>query len=115
MPSITPADALILASDKLTDAISGLLPKSTVTQDAVDQLMMIFKQQARDSIDAATAQRVLMERAQAQRVGTEPQPQTQTAPTPTFQVEADDGDDAPSPQAIPQITQAEYNSPPASS
>ena len=71
MPSITPADALILASDNLTDSISGLLPTSTVTQDA-DQLMMIFKQQARDSIDAATAQRVLMERAQAQRVITEP-------------------------------------------
>ena len=100
MPSITPADALILASDNLTDAISGLLPTSTVTQDAVDQLMMIFKQQARDSIDAATAQRVLMERAQAQRVVTEPQPQAQASPTPTFQVE-DDDDNAPSPQAIP--------------
>ncbi len=44
MPSITPADALIRASDNLTDAISGLLPASTVTQDAVDQLMVIFKQ-----------------------------------------------------------------------
>ncbi len=113
MPSITPADALILASDNLMDAISGLLPTSTVAQDAVDQLMMIFKQQARDSIDAATAQRVLMDRAQAQRVVTEPQPQAQTAPTPTFQVEDDDGDNAPSPQAIPQITQDKYNSPPA--
>jgi hypothetical protein len=112
MPSITPADALILASDNLTDAISGLLPTSTVTQDAVDQLMMIFKQQARDSIDAATAQKVLMERAQAQRVATEPQPQAQVSPTPTSQVENED-DNAPSPQAIPQITQDEYDSPPA--
>ena len=112
MPSITPADALIRASDKLTDAISGLLPTSTVTQDAVDQLMVIFKQQARDSIDAATAQRVLRERAQTQRVVTEAQPQAQASPTPTFQVE-DDDDSAPRPQAIPQITQDEDESPPA--
>ena len=98
--------------DKLTDAISGLLPTSTVTQDAVDQLMVIFKQQAWDSIDAATAQRVLRERAQTQRVVTEAQPQAQASPTPTFQVE-DDDDSAPRPQAIPQITQDEDESPPA--
>ena len=59
MPTITPADALIRALNYLTDAISGLLPTHTVTADAVNQLMEIFKQQARDSIDAATAQRVL--------------------------------------------------------
>ena len=112
MPSIIPADALILASDNLTDAISGLLPTSTVTQDAVDKLMMIFKQQARDSIDAATAQRMLMERAQAQRVVTEPQPQAHASPTPTFQVE-DDDNHAPSPPRIPQIAQDEYDSSPA--
>ena len=112
MPSITPADALIRASDNLTDAITGLLPTSTVTQDAVDQLMVIFKQQARDAIDAATAQRVLMERAQAQRVATEALPQAQASPTPTFQVE-DDNERAPSPHEIPQITQDEYDSPPA--
>jgi hypothetical protein len=42
MPTITPADALICAADYLTDAISGLVPTPTGTQDAVDQLMVIF-------------------------------------------------------------------------
>jgi hypothetical protein len=68
MPTITPADALICAADSLTDAIMGLLPTPTCTMDAVDQLMVIFKQQACATNDAATAQRVLRERAQAERV-----------------------------------------------
>jgi hypothetical protein len=40
-------------------ALAGLVPTPTCTQDAVDQLMVIFKQQARAAKDAATAQRVL--------------------------------------------------------
>ena len=68
MPTITPADALIRAADSLTDAIMGLIPTPTCTKDAVDQLMVIFKQQARATNNAATAQRVLRERAQAERV-----------------------------------------------
>ncbi len=68
MPTITPANALIRAADYLTDAIAGLIPAPTATQDAVDQLMIIFKQQACAANDAATAQRVLRERTQAQRV-----------------------------------------------
>jgi len=68
MPTITPANALIRAADYLTDAIAGLIPTPTCTMDAVDQLMIIFKQQAREANDAATAQRVLRERAQAERV-----------------------------------------------
>ena len=36
--------------------------------DAVDQLMIIFKQQACAANDAATAKRVLREHAQAERV-----------------------------------------------
>jgi hypothetical protein len=44
MPSLTPSDALIRAADNLTDAISGLIPTSTVTADTVDQLMEIYKQ-----------------------------------------------------------------------
>jgi len=71
MPTITPADALIRAADYLTDAISVLLPTHTVTADAVDQLMEIYKQQARDWIDAGTAQRVLREHAQAESVNNE--------------------------------------------
>jgi hypothetical protein len=46
VPSLTLSDALICAADNLTDAISGLIPTSTVTADAVDQLMEIYKQQA---------------------------------------------------------------------
>jgi hypothetical protein len=41
MPSLTPLDALICAADNLTDAISGLIPTSTVTTVGVDQLMEI--------------------------------------------------------------------------
>ncbi len=68
MPTITPADALIRAGDYLTDAIAGLIPAPTATQDAVNQLVVISKQQACAANDAATAQRVLFrERSQAQR------------------------------------------------
>ncbi len=71
MSSLTPLDALIRAVDNLTDAISGLIPISTVTADMVDQLMKIYKQQPRATRDAVTAQRVLRERAQAERVSKE--------------------------------------------
>jgi hypothetical protein len=112
MPSLTPSDALIHAADNLTDATSGLIPTSTVTADAVDQLMEIYKQQARAKRDAgATAQRVLGECAQAERVIEEECQQDQAAPSSTFQV--DDGNNiAPAKQAIPQITQDEYDSSP---
>jgi hypothetical protein len=49
--------------------------------DAVDQLMIIFKQKAREANNAATAQRVLRERAQAERVIKE-EPQASEAPKP---------------------------------
>ncbi len=112
VPSLTPSDALIRAADNLTGTISGLIPTSTVTADVVDQLMEIYKQQAQATRDAATAQRVLRERAQAERVIKEECQQDQAAPSPTFQV--DDGNNiAPAQQAIPQITQDEYNSSPA--
>ncbi len=99
MPSVTPADALICVVDNLMDAIAGLPSSNTVTADAVDQLMMIFKQEARDSIDA--------------RVLTETQPHAQAPPHPTLQIEDDYKVNAPGPQAIPQITQDDYDSPPA--
>ena len=35
MPTITPADALIKAADNLMDAISGVIPKHSITEDAV--------------------------------------------------------------------------------
>ena len=70
MPTVTAADALICAADSLAYANTGLVPSPTCTQDAmaVDQLMIIFKQQACTANDAATAQRVLRECTQAERV-----------------------------------------------
>jgi hypothetical protein len=116
MPTITPADALIHAADSLTDAIAGLVPTPTCTQDAVDQLMVIFKQQVRTAKDAATAQRVLRERAQAERVIKEERQvhvaqettQAQVKASPTIEIE-EPNDIAESPQGFPQITQDEYN------
>ena len=55
----------------LTDAITGIVPPPNMTTDAIDQLITIFKSQAEKAKDAATAQRVLKGRAQAQRVHTE--------------------------------------------
>jgi len=90
--------------------------------DAVDQLMIIFKQQACAANDAATAQRVLRERAQAERViederqaNEAPEPvQAQATVSPIFELE--EPNDIPAlPQGIPQITQDEYdnyNTPP---
>ncbi len=116
MPMITPANALICAADSLTDAIAGLVPTPTCTQDAVDQLMVIFKQQACAAKDAATAQRVLRERAQAERVIKEEHQahvaqeikQVQVTALPTFDIK-EPNDIAESPQGIPQITQDKYN------
>jgi hypothetical protein len=91
--------------------------------DAVDQLMVIFKQQARAANDAATA-----ERAQAERVIKEERQanEAQTSRTPTSfpplpnispSFELEELNDIPaSPQEIPQITQDdsdEYNDSPA--
>jgi len=42
-----------------------------MTQDAVDQLMLIFKQQTEKAKDDATTQRVLKERARDERVHNE--------------------------------------------
>jgi hypothetical protein len=70
MPIITTSDALIHAADNLTDAIAGIIPPPNITADAIDQLINIFKLQAEKEKDKATAQRVLKERAQAERVGT---------------------------------------------
>jgi hypothetical protein len=116
MPTITPANALTCAADSLTDAIAGLVPTPTCTQDAVDQLMVIFKQQVHAAKDAATAQRVLRECAQAERVIKEERQahvaqettQAQVTALPTIEIE-EPYDITESPQGIPQITQDEYN------
>jgi hypothetical protein len=71
MPTITPADTLIKALDKLMDAILGIIPKNSITKDAILQLMSIYCQQALDASDAKSAQRVLRRLAKAQQLQTE--------------------------------------------
>jgi hypothetical protein len=68
MPTITAADTLIRAANDLKNAIAGAVPPPNMTREAVGQLMVIFKQQAKKAKDNATTQRVLKERAQAERV-----------------------------------------------
>ncbi len=71
MPAITPADALIKAADNLMDAISSVIPKNSITEDAILQLIAIYQKQALDASDAKSAQRVLRRLAETQRVQTE--------------------------------------------
>jgi hypothetical protein len=68
MPSITPANALIKAADNLLDTITGNLPRNTTTAQAVEQLMDIFKVQAKKATCEARTARILREQVQAQRV-----------------------------------------------
>jgi hypothetical protein len=115
MPMITPANALIHTADYLTDAVSGLIPASTCRQDAVDQLMVIFKQQARVAYGPATAQRVLRERPQTERMKEEEHQilvQAQVTPSPCFEIKENDNI-AHTPQGIPQITQDKNDASPS--
>jgi hypothetical protein len=52
MPMITPDVALILAADKLVDAIAGVVPKNSITKDPIVQLMAIYCKQALAASDA---------------------------------------------------------------
>ncbi len=70
MPTLTPSNALMPAANNLTNTIAGIIPPPNITTDAIDQLINIFELQAKKEKDAATAQRVLKEHAQAERVGT---------------------------------------------
>jgi hypothetical protein len=82
MPTLTPSDAFIRAADSLTDAIAGIIPPPNITMNAIDQLINIFKLKTEQDMDSATAQRVLKERAQAERVGTKTKDQRPSmAPT----------------------------------
>jgi hypothetical protein len=64
-----------------------------MTRDAVDQLMLIFKQQAEKAKDNATTQRVLKEHAQAERVHNKSTPSpTGPSPPPPFEVDYPDID-----------------------
>jgi hypothetical protein len=121
MPTITPADALIKAADNLIDVILGQLPKNSVTADAVEQLMKIYKIKAEKAICKARAQRVLKEQVQAQRVRAEqqlqvPQPTSpKQNPTsfPSFEVE-DSADKPKSARGGHNIISQDDNSPPSS-
>jgi hypothetical protein len=120
MPSITPEDALIQAADYVTVAISGLVPKTTITADAEEQLLAIFKLQVKANKNTATAQRVLRDCTQAERVIKEEQElensthkeiqHRQVTPSPTFQVKFTNNA-ALANSALPQITQDEYKAP----
>jgi hypothetical protein len=119
MPTITPADALIKASDNLIDAISGLIPKPTVTADAIEQLMEIYKIQAHRSTCEAQAQRVLREKAQAQRVAEKQQatvqqmiPQQNPTSFPVLEIE-DSHSQGFSNKRRPPIISQDYNESPA--
>ena len=120
MPTITPSDALIKAADNLVEVINGQLPKSNVTSDAVEQLMEIFKIQAKKTTCDAHAQTVLRENAQAQRVAKEhasatpKQSSPQVANKILMQFEIKDSPHNPVhlPFAVPVISKDD-NSPPA--
>jgi hypothetical protein len=47
MPTLTPSNALIRTADNLTNAIAGIIPPPNITTDAIDQLINIFKLQAK--------------------------------------------------------------------
>jgi hypothetical protein len=55
-------------ADNLVDTITGNLPRNTTTAQAVEQLMDIFKVQAKKATCEARTARILQEQAQAQRV-----------------------------------------------
>jgi hypothetical protein len=69
----------LLNVDNLTLAIAGVVPPPNMTTDTINQLMHIFKQQAETVKNNATVQRVLKERAHAERMLNEAEPN----PTPT--------------------------------
>jgi hypothetical protein len=79
MPTLTPSDALIKAVDNLSEAITGAIPVSSIMNDPITQLLNIFKQQANSANNTTSAQRVLTQQAQSQRVCTE---QSNTPPQP---------------------------------
>ncbi len=112
MPNFTPADALIKAADNLINTINGIMPKNSVTMDAVEQLMEIYKIQAKKATCEARTQKVFREHAQAQRVkeqqlAAEQQASPQNSPTsfPDFEVNTYSDMDIGTLQGTPIISQ----------
>jgi hypothetical protein len=86
MPTLTSSDALIKAANTLSEAITGAIPVSSITNDAITQLLNILKQQANSAKDTTSTQKVLTQRAKSQRVHTE---QSNTFPQPAVPTQAD--------------------------
>ena len=66
-PTVTMADAILRAGDDKYQALKGVIPENGATRTAVDYLMGIFKKQAKTEETATDTQRVLRQKAQAQR------------------------------------------------
>ncbi len=110
-----PADALIKAADNLVDTISSQLPKISVTANAVEQLMEIYKIQADQATCKARGQRLLREQALDQRVTKELQAaehiqsnhQHTSTTFPSFEVEDSQDNDPQAASGLPVILQDE--------
>jgi hypothetical protein len=122
IPTLTPTNALIQAADNLTSAIAGVVPPPNMTTDAINQLMHIFKQQAKTVKNNETFQRVLKKCAHAERVCTKaeinptptttPSAEPTTNPTITFpELEIEYLDmDVGQPRQTPVVSQDDYES-----
>ena len=83
MPTITNADALLIAAKDMSTALEGGVTKSLETVDAVKKLMEIFKRKAQDEKrreKESQPQRVHIDEAQEQRVAEERQHQEDESP-----------------------------------
>jgi hypothetical protein len=67
-PTFTSHDALIVAADKLADAIKGVTTKDTTTENGIKLLLDIFKKQANIAKDRVDAKAKLLKDAATQRV-----------------------------------------------
>jgi hypothetical protein len=89
-PTFTSHDALIVAADKLADAISGTMPKNSTTENGIKQLLDIFKQQANIAKDRLDAKTKRLNDAATQRVQDENPATAQRVPTATTTFESND-------------------------
>jgi hypothetical protein len=79
--TFTSHDALIVAADKLADAISGAIPKNSTTENGIKLLLDIFKQQANIAKDRLDAKAKRLNDAATQRVKDERREEATTLPT----------------------------------
>ena len=79
-PTFTSHDALIVAADKLADAISGAMPQNSTTENGIKLLLDIFKQQANIAKDRLDAKAKRLNDAANQRVQDKRNKETATPP-----------------------------------